>query len=178
MKNTLINSTCSWQILCESCGSKIDSRSHSYCASCGNKISHGSISATQSFITAATKGRNEIWRYVVGILLALIIWQLIGPLPFLGACGTLSLIEILGYRCELELMSITGPSQVPGFTLTMLTFVIGLIGLQWTIKWIHHRDLLQVLTGRIRFDLSRFLFSSVIVLCFSSLTLFCRSFNW
>ena len=172
MKNTLINSTCSRQVFCESCASKINSCSHKYCASCGNKISHGSISATQSFITAAGRGRNDIWRYVVGILLTLIIWQLIGPLPFLGACGTLSLIEILGYRCELELMSITGPSQVPGFTLTMLTFVIGLIGLQWTIKWIHHRDLLQVLTGRIRFDLSRFLFSSVIVLCFSSLTLF------
>ena len=171
MKNIPKNSIAYSSKLCDLCGTELNNETYKYCPSCGNEVIDYSISATQSFISAASQGRNEPWRYLVGILLALIIWQLIGPLPFLGACGALSKVEILGFSCDLSHMSITGPSLVPGFSLTMLTFIIGLIGLKWTIKWIHKRGLLQVLTGRSQFDLNRFFFSSIVVFAFSFLSL-------
>jgi len=171
MKNIPENSAPYPSKFCDLCGTELNNQTYKCCPSCGNEIIDYSISATQSFMSAASKGRNEPWRYVVGIVVALIIWQLIGPLPFLGACGALSIVEILGFNCDLNHMSITGPSLVPGFFLAMLTFVIGLIGLRWTIKWIHRRGLLQVLTGRSRFDLNRFFFSSIVVLAFSFLSL-------
>ena len=99
------------------------------------------------------------------------IWQIIGVLPLVAICGIVNYLEFQEYTCRTASLSITGPSHVPGFTLSILPFVIGLIGMFYLLKWIHGKKLVNCLTGRKKIDFGRVLFAMFVVAFMSGISL-------
>ncbi len=109
------------------------------------------------YIEQGFKGLYESWRYLVGLIIILVGWQLIGSLPLIAA---------------LIIKSIkTGamPKDIPGMTallgsntflfLMLLTFAIGLVTVFLTVRWLHRQSLTSLTTSRSRIDWKRIAFS-------------------
>ena len=59
-----------------------------------------------------------------------------------------------------NLLSITSTNL--GLALMLFTFTAGVIALLICVKWLHHKQPLDILTGRSRFDIKRTLFGALI----------------
>ena len=100
-----------------------------------------------------------------------IVWQVVGSLPLDGVCWLLKIIRVAGYSCSLEKLVITGPSIAPNFLLMHTAFLIGAASFYFFLKILHNKNLLKVLTQRIRFDYKRSLFGLSIFFLFAVIPL-------
>lgn len=153
---------------CTNCGSGTPTTNSSLCGKCasirenqktedhvtGNLTSNVSHTDT-IFLDNARVGMNRWWRWVLGPILILVIWQGIGVIPYFVACEYLKAAYIRQFTCDG--LSITGDSLIPGYILANYSFIIGIIGIWITVKLIHKKTLRQVVTGRVTFDYSRVL---------------------
>ena len=113
--------------------------------------------AASLFLSNARQGLNRWWRWVLGILLILIIWQGIGGIPWIVACEYLKASPIPQFNCDG--VQITGDSAIPGYLLTNYSFIIGIVGVWITVRLIHRKSLTQVITGRFTFDYNRVMYA-------------------
>jgi membrane protease YdiL (CAAX protease family) len=126
------------------------------------------------YIEQGFKGSHEAWRYLVGLLIILAGWQLIGSLPLVAALIISSL------------QTGTMPTDIPGMTtllgsntflfLMLLTFAIGLVTVFLTVRYLHRQSLTSLTTSRNRIDWNRiafaFLLWSVISVVFIALDIY------
>jgi len=108
------------------------------------------------YIEQAFKGLHEWWRYLIGILLIFMAWQLLGMLPLSIAIGfqyfqtgeiavTIpEMIDLLGSNLFLFLM--------------LLSFAVGLAGVVFSAKVLHNLSFVQITTSRKKIDWKRFWF--------------------
>lgn len=109
------------------------------------------------YIEQGFKGLHESWRYLVGLIIILVGWQLIGSLPLVAALIITSL------------KSGEMPTDIPGMTallgsnsflfLMLLTFAIGLIAVFLTVRYLHRQSLTSLTTSRTRIDWNRISFA-------------------
>ena len=109
------------------------------------------------YIAQAFKGLYEWWRYLIGIIVIFFAWQLIGVIPLGIGVGIKvfdtgeiptdmpAIIAILGNNLFLFLM--------------LLSFVIGLLGLFITTKYIHLQSIKALTTARTKIDWKRVFFA-------------------
>lgn len=109
------------------------------------------------YIEQGFKGLHESWRYLVGLIIILVGWQVIGSLPLIAALIIKSLK--------------TGamPKDIPGMTallgsntflfLMLLTFAIGLVTVFLTVRWLHRQSITSLTTSRSRIDWNRIVFA-------------------
>ena len=119
------------------------------------------------FFAAASIGMTQWWRWVLGIIAALVAWTVIGAIPVSAAsvaCAS-SLTEVSSPWFACVGGKLAPPSLIPHFVLANLSFVIGLIGIWIIAKFLHKKSLTQVTTGRPSFDYSRFLYAALVGLC-------------
>lgn len=110
------------------------------------------------YIEQAYKGLIDNWRYLIGILVIVGVWQFLGSFPLLaalalkeggmsammsGSIGTMS--EVLGSNTFLFFM--------------LLTFVFGLIAVFLVVKFLHQQSLTALTTSRPKIDWKRVTFS-------------------
>lgn len=107
------------------------------------------------FLTKAHKGKNNFWRYLISILVALIASQVIGAIP-LGLAVILSGAENIG-SSPADIIEATGISKNLFLVLMLIPFVIGLIFLIAIIKTLHGRTFTDTTTGATRFRIGRFI---------------------
>ena len=106
------------------------------------------------YIAQAYKGLIDAWRYIVGLVIVVISWQIIGGIPLIAvlfmkadspsalASGDLGAIaDIVGSNLFLFLM--------------LLTFAIGLVTLLVYVKFVHKQDIRQLTTSRKKVDWGR-----------------------
>ena len=157
---------------CTFCGFRVTSVQKSPCSNCSFSTDEKRLLVpTKAFIFASLYGNNGWQQWVACCLGIVLIWQLIGVLPLVAICGIVNYLEFQEYTCRTDSLSITGPSHVPGFTLSILPFVIGLIGMFYLLKWIHGKKLVNCLTGRKKIDFERVLFAMFIVAFMSGISL-------
>ena len=125
-----------------------------------------SKSPLDQFFAAASIGLTRWWRWVLGIIAAVAIWQIgsfILIVPAIVAClVTEKDIDSSWLVCaDGEL----GASLISDFVLLNLGFLVGLIGIWIVVKRLHRKTLTQVTTGRKSFDWSRSLYAAVVGLC-------------
>lgn len=99
---------------------------------------------------------HDWWRYLVGIVIIFIAWQLIGMVPLAIALGIKAygtgeiptdipqMVNLLGDNMFLFLM--------------LLSFVFGLMGLLFTSKFLHNQSFTHLTTSRKKIDWKRFWF--------------------
>ena len=118
------------------------------------------------FFAAASTGLTQWWRWVLGVIVAVFIWQI----------ATLVLVLLPGFACLDTEADIDSPwlectgrglsaGIIPEFILLNLGFLVGLIGIWIVVRRLHKKSLTQVTTGRTSFDYSRFLYAALVGLC-------------
>ena len=100
------------------------------------------IANSTNFLQLASRGKNTWWRYLVSIFLILIIWQVIGAIPY-------ALIFLLEFT-QHPLISYLGIS---------FSFICLLAAILFVVRFIHHRSPLTLITSDIRISFSRILLS-------------------
>ncbi|MEP5341285.1 MAG: CPBP family intramembrane glutamic endopeptidase [Algibacter sp.] len=117
------------------------------------------------YIAQAFKGLHDWWRYLIGLVIVLIAWQVIGGIPFLVGLIVETLsnggdIAELDQLTQNELLSILEPNL--NLFLMLLMFVFGLIALFLVVKYMHKLSLTRFTTSRKKIDWKRFWFSFIL----------------
>jgi len=109
------------------------------------------------YIEQGYKGNHESWRYLVGVLIIFIGWQLLGSIPLLGVI----IVKSLGGE--------TFPSDVAGMSkmvgsnlflfLMLISFVFGLLATFLTVKFVHRQSIVSLTTSRKKIDWKRIFFA-------------------
>lgn len=114
------------------------------------------------YIAQAFKGLYDSWRYLVGIFIIFIMWQVIGAIPL----GIAILVKVvLGD-------GVSAPSDIPQMMevlgnnlflfLMLISFAVGLIGVLFTSKFLHKLSFTNLTTARPKIDWKRFWFIFVL----------------
>lgn len=118
------------------------------------------------FFQNGYNGFHEWWRYVAGALIIFIIWQM-GQIPWVGA------IFYKAYKEGKDISSLITPNEMMNvlpqnlnFFLLLLSFVIGILGVYFIVKFLHQQNILSSLTSRSKFDWQRFLFAFMLITVF------------
>ncbi len=116
------------------------------------------------FIEQAYLGRHKGWRYVVGILIILFFWQVIGIVPLLLAIayemmkGQMQFADLAGTSMGSLREALHLPPNLFLFIL-LLTFAFGLLGIYIVVKYLHKQPFRSITTSRKKFDWKRFFLS-------------------
>ena len=123
------------------------------------------------YIEQAYKGLSDSWRYIIGILGVLIIWQILAPIPLLGALalkdGGMSAMMSGDFG---EMSKILGSNTFLFFML--LTFVIALISIFIFTKFLHNQSITELTTSRKNIDWKRISFSFILWALISTIFIF------
>lgn len=114
------------------------------------------------FFTVAKKGRNELWRYIISIILIITI-SFIGQVPlalFLVTKMT-SFYDLEKFQDKLDFTEL-GIDPNIGLLFMLIPFALCLLSMIFIIKVIHLRPFLSVITGHGRFNWSKFFFALTI----------------
>lgn len=116
------------------------------------------------FIERAFKAKTDWWRYIVSILLIFLGWQVIGAIPLL-VVAFLKAGDLETFS-ESTLHAFTDIGIDPNLYLLLLicTFAFGLLGLWFSIKYIHEQPFKDVTTTREKVDWSRIFFAFLMVI--------------
>tara|TARA_R110000765_G_scaffold95435_7_gene179616 strand:+ start:666 stop:1625 length:960 start_codon:yes stop_codon:yes gene_type:complete len=113
------------------------------------------------YIEQAYKGLIDSWRYILGIVGIVIVWQFLGAFPLLAALATKE-----GGMSAMMSGNITEMSNVLGSNtflfFMLLTFVFGLIAVFLVVKFIHKQSLKSLTTSRKKIDWKRVSFSFIL----------------
>jgi len=120
------------------------------------------------YIEQAYKGLIENWRYLIGILVIVGVWQFLGSFPLLGALAMKDggMAAMVSGNIE-EMSKVLGSNTF--LFLMLLTFVFGLIAVFLVVKFLHQQSLTSLTTSRPKIDWKRvgfsfFLWASISVL--------------
>ncbi|OMP30910.1 CPBP family intramembrane glutamic endopeptidase [Mangrovimonas sp. DI 80] len=112
------------------------------------------------YIEQAYKVLHEWWRYAVGVLL-IIIAVIIGQIPFTGAVFLEAHNEGMDMfnMNEQTMMTMLEPNL--NLFLMLLSFAVGLAGVLFVAKTIHHQSIRSLTTSRQKIDWKRFWFAFI-----------------
>ena len=109
------------------------------------------------YIEQGFKGNHESWRYLVGVMIIFIGWQVLGSIPLLGVI----IVKSLGG--ESFPTDVAGMSRIVGSNLflflMLISFVFGLLATFLTVKFIHRQTIVSLTTSRNRIDWKRVFFA-------------------
>ncbi len=116
------------------------------------------------YIKQAYKGKVEWWRYLIGVSVIFLAWQLFGALPFMAAVFLEAGPEVLTLS-QGEMMRVLDSNL--NFFLLLLSFAVGLGALLLVIKYLHGQRIKDATTTRKKVDWGRFFFGFGLVAVFT-----------
>lgn len=119
------------------------------------------------FIQQAYKAKTEWWRYLVGLIIIFLGWQLFGALPWFGAILFEAGPDVLNLT-QGEMMKVLDSNL--NFFLLLLSFAVGLAALFFVVKFLHNQNIKDATTSRKKVDWGRFFFGFSIVAVFTIVT--------
>lgn len=116
------------------------------------------------FIEQAYKAKTDWWRYVVGVVIIFLGWQLLGVLP-LTIVAFLEAGDFATFFASAE-QSFMNLGIDPNFYLFLiiLSFTCGLLGIWFSVKFLHEQRFTEVTTSRRKVDWSRIKFAFFMVI--------------
>jgi hypothetical protein len=111
------------------------------------------------YIEQAFKGLKDSWRYILGVVIIVIGWQVVGMIPLV--------LAMLANKLKGGIVPLTVPDMVSAFgsnlflVLMLLSFAIGLAFVFFTVKLLHQQTILSLTTSRRKIDWRRVLFSFI-----------------
>lgn len=114
------------------------------------------------YIQQAFHVLHDWWRYLVGLVIIFIFWQVIGMIPLMIFLG----IEVVN-GADMDIL--TDISKMAGLLgnnlflfLMLFSFAVGLAGIIFTTKILHKQTFVQLTTARPKIDWKRFWFIFII----------------
>lgn len=130
----------------------------------------------QNFLTLAQTGKNQWWRYLLGILIILASWQVIGLIPFITLLIFLQNDQSPETKLNSQTHQFQGVDPLLPYLAINFSFVCFLIGLYIVIRFIHQRKFITLITAKNQVSWRR-IFQGfgvwVVILAFSSVIGFC-----
>ena len=121
-----------------------------------------------NYIQQAFKAKHEWWRYLIGIIIISIAWQVIGGLPLgialIWKLGP-ELLAIMEEGGQYAVLNSLGSNTA--FFLILTMFAIGLGGILLVIRLLHQQSLIEATTSRKKVDWGRFFFGFGLVAVFT-----------
>jgi len=112
-----------------------------------------------SFIQQAFFGKTAWYTYAVTLILVFLGWQVLGVLPLVSVAAYCSeSIEEFTQAGATNFMSLGINSNLYLF-LMIVSFAIGLLTLLWSVKKIHQRSIVSLVTSRTKIDKRRILYA-------------------
>lgn len=120
------------------------------------------------FIEQAFKSKTDWWRYLVGLIIVFLAWQIIGGLPLMVAIIFEMGPEILTMTEQEDMMKILQVLDSNlAFFLLLLMFAVGLAALFVVIRFLHQQPIVEATTSRRKLDWGRFFFGFSLVAIFT-----------
>lgn len=107
-------------------------------------------------------GNNKFWTYLVTIIFVLIFSQIIGAFPIGIIIAAKQTAGSSGLSANSFNPAALGIDQNLFLILMIVPFLFGILGLWLGLESIHKKKILDVLTGRNKFDWKRFMFAAAI----------------
>jgi len=107
-------------------------------------------------------GKKEAWRYVLGIII-IVVAVLIGQMPmgiYLLVLKEFNPDKAGEFQEALVNISETGINSNAMFLFNLIPFFFGFVAIFLVVKYLHQRRAISVVTGRTKFDVSKFLFAA------------------
>lgn len=112
------------------------------------------------YIEQGYKGLSESWRYLIGLIIIFIGWQIIGMIPL---TGFLIVKSLEGGSLPTDINSMAKLLGTNLFLFLMLvSFAFGLLFTFLTVKFLHKRSIVSLTTSRKKVDWKRILFAFVL----------------
>jgi hypothetical protein len=118
---------------------------------------------SQSYLEIARQGKNHWWRYLLGILLILFFWFIIGGTIATGIFFAV-LVALPIARGELEysqlqqyLENFIKTPSVAAYVATNINFIFFGLGIFLTLKWLHQRKFNTLISADSSINIKRFL---------------------
>ncbi|MBM1107414.1 CPBP family intramembrane metalloprotease [Aurantibacter crassamenti] len=113
------------------------------------------------YIEQAYKGLSESWRFVIGIISIIIVWQFLGSIPLLIALVLKSdSLSALAGGDIAAISAVLGSN--PFLFYMLLSFAFGLVSLFIYVKCIHKQSITSLTTSRKKIDWGRIFFAFII----------------
>ncbi|MBD1805420.1 CPBP family intramembrane metalloprotease [Microcoleus sp. FACHB-SPT15] len=109
------------------------------------------------FIALAQTGKNEWWRYLLGILLTFFSWQVVGVVPFILLAVFLQSDSSTESKFNPQISKFEGVEPIFPYIGLNLAFVCFLIGLYIAVRFIHQRRFITLVTPSNKINWSRIL---------------------
>lgn len=106
---------------------------------------------TQSYLDLAKQGKNNWWRYLVGTLLILFIWQVLG-----SAIAIIYLYFVLGVPPQEWAVFFKSPS-VGAYITINISFVFLCLAIFLVVRWLHQRKFHTLIGADARVNFKRLL---------------------
>ena len=123
------------------------------------------------YIEQAYKGKSDSWRYIIGILGVIIVWQVLAAIPLVVALTLKN-----GGMSAMMSGDISNMSKIlgsnPFLFFMLLTFVIALISIFIFVKFLHKQSITALTTARKKIDWKRISFSFVLWAVISTIFIF------
>lgn len=110
---------------------------------------------TKKFLTLAQIGENQWWRYILGVIIILAFWQLIGLIPFIALLIFLQNHSSPETKFNFQAHQFQGVDPLLPYLAINFSFVCFLIGLYITIQFIHQRNFITLITPKSQVRYSR-----------------------
>ena len=109
------------------------------------------------FLAIAQTGKNEWWRYLLGILLTFFSWQVVGVVPFILLAVFLQSDSSAETKFNPQTSKFEGVGPIFPYIALNLAFVCFLIGLYIAVRFIHQRRFITLVTPGNKINWSRIL---------------------
>jgi hypothetical protein len=109
------------------------------------------------YIEQSYKGLNDGWRYIIGVVIILVGWQMVGMIPLFSA--------MISKTLSGEKVPTSIPDMVTSFgsnlflLLMLLSFAIALFFVFLTVKFLHQQSIKSLTTSRSKIDWKRVFFA-------------------
>ena len=115
------------------------------------------------FLNSGSKGKNEIWRYVLGILV-IFTFYFLGQIPLtlvqlwkMGSDTSIGTDEIAQFEKTMD-YSLFGIDKNIGFLLLISIFIFAMIGLYLVVTKLHHKKIIALITPNQKINFDKILF--------------------
>lgn len=120
------------------------------------------------FIEQAFKAKTDWWRYLIGMIIVFLAWQIIGGLPLMIAILFEMGPEILTMTEQEDMMQVLQVLDSNlAFFLLLLMFAVGLGALFLVIRLLHQQPIIEATTARNKMDWGRFAFGFGLIAIFT-----------
>ncbi len=112
------------------------------------------------YLKQTYKVLHDCWRYLVGVIVIFVAWQIVGMIPLLVFLG-IEMVNGAALTTDISAMAELLGNNLFLF-LMLISFAVGLVGVIMSSKYLHKQSFTHLTTARKKIDWSRFWFIFIV----------------